>query len=152
MRNLLRSNNRTRRHTAWMMLSLCLFTMVSGVASACALEARGGHSHGASAAHMSTTPAALETAQGNATGTGHDEHDTDTQPTKESCLKACDAESQTLLKQPPSLDSPHLAPGPFTATAWVAEVHNSNLVGRAHDLRLHDHGAPVRVLFARLAL
>ena len=152
MRNMLRSNSRNRRHTAWMMLLVWLFTLASGAANACVLEVRGSHSHGAPAAHLSAMGVGLETAAGHAAGSAHDEHDTDTEPTKDSCLKACDAGSQSLLKQPPSLDSPHLALAPFTTTAWAAELDVSTLVGRAHDLRLPEHGPPVRVLFSRLAL
>ena len=152
MRNTLRSNNGTRRHTAWMMLLVWLFALASGAANACALEVRGSHSHGAPAVHLSATDVGLETASGHAAGTAHDEHDTDTESTKESCLKACDAGSQSLLKQPSSLDSPHLERAPFAVTAWAAELDVSTLIGRAHDLRLPEHGPPVRVLFSRLAL
>ena len=152
MRNMLRSNSRNRRHTAWMMLLVWLFTLASGAANACVLEARGSHSHGAPTVHLAATDVGIETAPGHAARTAHDEHDTDTEPTKESCLKACDAGLQSLLKQPPSLDSPHLALAPFTTTAWAAELDVSALVGRAHDLRLPEHGPPVRVLFSRLAL
>ena len=152
MRNMLRLNSRTRRHTAWMMLFVWLFTLASGAANACVLEARGSHSHGTPAVHLSATDEVLETAPGHAAGTAHDEHDTDTEFTRESCLKACDAGSQSLLKQPSSLDSPHLELAPFAVTAWAAELGASTLVGRAHDLRLAEHGPPVRVLFSRLAL
>lgn len=152
MPNMLRSNSGTRRHTAWTMLLVWLFTLASGVANACVLEARGSHSHGAPAAHLSATDAALEAAPGHAGRTAHDEHESDTEPTKQSCLKACDAGSQSLLKQPSSLDSPHLELTPFAVTAWAAEPSASMLVGRAHHLRLPEHGPPVRVLFSRLAL
>ena len=152
MRNMLRSNSRTRRHTAWMMLLVWLFTLASGAANACVLEARGSHSHGAPAVHLSAMNVELETAPGHAAGTASDEHDTDTASTKDSCLKACDAGSQSLLKQPSTLDSPHLEPAPFAVTAWAAEPGASTLLGQAHDLRLAEHGPPVRVLFSRLAL
>lgn len=152
MPNMLRSNSHTRRHTALMMLLVWLFTLASGAANACVLEERGSHSHGAPAVHLSAADAALETAPGHAAGTAHDEPDTDTEPTKESCLKACDAGSQSLLKQPPSLDSPHLELARFAVTAWATEPRASTLVGWAHDLRLSEHGPPVRVLFSRLAL
>ena len=132
MRNMLRSNSCTKRHSAWMMVLVWLFTLAAGAANACVLEARASHNHGAD--------------------TVYDEHDTDTQSTKQSCLKACDAGAQSLLKQPSSLDSPHLKPVPFAVTAWAANLHVSTLVARAHDWRLPEHGPPVRVLFSRLAV
>ena len=152
MRNMLRSNSRNRRHTAWMMLLVWLFTLASGAANACVMEARGSHSHGAPTVHLAATDVGIETAPGHAAGTAHDGHGTDTESTKESCLEACDAGAQSLLKQPSSLDSPHLELAPFAVTAWAAEPDVSTLVGRAHDLRLPEHGPPVRVLFSRLAL
>ena len=151
MRNMPRSNSRTRRHTAWMMLLVWLFTLASGAATACALEVRGSHSHGVPAVHLSAMDEGLETAPGHVAGTAHVEHDTDTESTKESCLKACDAGSQSLLKQPSSLDTPNFELAPFAVTAWATELDASTLVRRAHDLRLPEHGPPVRVLFSRLA-
>ena len=152
MLNLLRSNSRTRRDTALVMLLVWLSTLASGAANACVLEARGSHSHGAPAVHLSVTDVGPETAPGHAAGTAHDEHDTDTQPTIESCLTACDAGSQSLLKQPFSLDWPHFEPALFAVTAWAAEPDGSTLLGRAHSLRIPEHGPPARVLFSRLAL
>ena len=152
MRNKLHLNTRTRRQTVWMMLLVWLFTLASGAANACVLEARGSHSHGGPTVHLSAMDGELETASGHTAGAAHNDHDIDTEPTKESCLTACDAGAQSLLKQPSSLDSPHLEPAPFAVTAWAAELGASTLVGRAHDLRLAEHGPPVRVLFSRLAL
>lgn len=138
MRNVLRSNSRTRRLTARGMLIVWLFTLASGAVNACVQEARGGHSqdHGAPAVHLSATGVELETAPGHAAGTARDEHDTGAESTNKSCLKACDAGSQSLLKQPSSLDSPHLERAPFAVTVWAAESDDSTLVDRAHDLQI----------------
>lgn len=149
---LLRPNNRTRWHAACMMLMVWLFTLVSGTANACLLVARVSHSQGTPAVHLPATVAAIATTQVHAVGTAHEEYDPNTEPAKKSCLKVCEEGSLSLLKQPSSLDTPHLVLAPFVAIAWAVESHVSTLFSRAHDLRLPDYGPPIRVLYSRLAL
>lgn len=145
-------NTRTRRKTAFVMLFVWLFALASGLANACLLEARGAHDHGSPLAHPSTTGTALGSAGDHAAGLLHDDGDSDPASAKESCLKACDDGSQSLLKYASSVDlaDPELAP--FVAAAWAADVHVAPAPGRAHDFRLPERGPPIRVLFSRLAL
>ncbi|MBC7702875.1 MAG: hypothetical protein H7274_02870 [Rhodoferax sp.] len=149
---LLRPNNRTKCHTACMILLVWLFTLASGTANACLLVARVSYSQGTLAVHLPATDAAIATAQVHAVGTAHDEYGPNTEPAKKSCLKACEEGSLSLLKQPFSLDTSHLGLAPFVAIAWAVESHASTLFSRAHDLRLPEYGPPIRVLYSRLAL
>jgi len=149
-------NTRTRRNTAFAMLLVWLFALASGLANACLLEPNGVRDHGSTRSH----PAATGTAPGMAWGHGealpHDGGDTgsDTGPAKESCLKACDDGSQTLLKHASSVDSAGPGLAQFVHAAWAAEEHVALGCApeRAHDFQLPERGPPIRVLFSRLAL
>lgn len=135
-----------------MMLLVWLFTLASGTANACLVEARISHSRGTLAVHLPATDVVLGTAQDHAVGTVHDEYDPATEPVKKSCIKACEEGSLSLLKQPSSLDTPHLVLAHFVATAWAAERHVSTFFSRSRVLRLPEYGPLIRVLYSRLAL
>ncbi|MEP7281644.1 MAG: hypothetical protein ABI696_06665 [Rubrivivax sp.] len=144
-------NTRTRRNTACAMLFVWLFALASGLANACLLEVRGAHDHGSPLAHPSTTGTALGSA-GHQAGLTHYDGESAPASAKESCLKACDDGSQTLLTHTSSFDLADPGLAPFVAAAWDADVRVAPAPGRAHDFRLPEHGPPIRVLFSRLAL
>lgn len=146
-----RSNTRTRRKTASLMLLLWLLALASGAANACMLEIPGGHSHQPPALQLSATGGALEMAEDSVGAAAHNDHYSVTEPIREACLKACDDGSQTLLKLASSVDSPHPDRLPFLAIAWFAEVHVTTEFVRAYDL-IPERGPPARVLFSRLAI
>lgn len=145
-------NTLTRRNTAYVMLFVWLFAMASGVANACLLDPHGNHDHGSPLSHLSATVATLGIAGGHAEGLAHDDGDSDTGPTKQSCLRACDDGSQSLLKHSSGVDFADPALASFVTVAWAAEMRVAPESGRAHDVRLPERGPPIRVLFSRLAL
>jgi hypothetical protein len=145
------SSTRTRRNTACVMLFMWLFALASGVANVCLLEPRGIHDHGSPLSHLSATGTTLGIAGDHAEGIAHDDGDPGTGPTRESCLKACDEGSQSLLKHASRFDLPDPGLAPFVAAAWAVEVHIAPAPGRAHDFRLPERGPSIRVLFSRLA-
>ncbi|MEP6876932.1 MAG: hypothetical protein ABI887_21440 [Burkholderiales bacterium] len=145
-------NIRTRRNTACAMLFVWLFALASGVANACLLEPHGVHDHGSPLSHPSASGTTLGMAGDHAQGLAHDDGASDPGPTKESCLKACDEGSQSLLKHAYSFDFADPGLAPLVAAAWAAEVHLAPASGRLHDFRLPERGPPIRVLFSRLAL
>ena len=145
-------NTRTRRNTACAMLFVWLFALASGLANACLLEPHGVHDHGSPLSHTSDTGTALGVAWEHAQGLTHDHGDSDTGLAKESCLKACDDCSQTLLKHASSVDLVDPGLAPVVAAAWAAEVHVTPAPGQTHDFRPPERGPPIRVLFSRLAL
>ena len=153
-------NRRTRRNTACAMLFVWLFALASGVANACLLEPHGVHDHGSPLSHLSASGTTPGLAGNHAQGLAHDDGNSDSgpgsehgpAPAKESCLKACDEGSQSLLKHAYSFDFADPGLAPLMAAAWAAEVHLAPASGRPHDFRLPERGPPIRVLFSRLAL
>ncbi len=145
-------NASTRRNTACVMLFVWLFALASGVANACLLVPYRVHDQGSPLSHPAPEHAAVGVTGHHTGGVAHDDDDSDSVPSRESCLKACDEGSQTMLKHATSFDliDPGLAP--FVAVAWAAEMRVAPEPGRAHDFRLPERGPPVRVLFSRLAL
>ena len=145
-------NTRTRRITACVMLFVWLFALASGVANACLLEPHGIHDHGSALSHLAPEGAAPGVAGQHAGGIGHDIDNSERLPSKESCVKACDEGSQSLLKHASSFELVDPGVAPFVAAAWAALVLVAPAAGRAHDFRLPESGPPIRVLFSRLTL
>ena len=145
-------NTRTRRNAAYGMLFVWLFAMASGVANACLLDAHGTHDRASPQSHRSAAVATPGIAGDHAEGLTSDHSDSDTGPTKESCLRACDEGSQSLLKHSSGFDFADPALAPFVAVAWSDGMHVAPASSRAHDFRLPERGPPLRVLFSRLAL
>ena len=134
------------------MLFVWLFALASGVANACLLEQHGERDHESPLAHLSASSTTLGLAGDHAQGLADDDGNTDPGPAKESCPKAYDKGSQSLLKHAYTFD--HADPGlaPLVATAWAAEVRLAPASGRPHDFRLRESGPSIRVVLARLAL
>ena len=147
-------NIRTRRNIAHAMVFVWLFALASGVTNACLLEPHGVHDHESSLSHLSAPGTTLGLAEDHAQGLARDDGDSDLgpRPAKESCLKACDQGSQSLLKHAYNFDFADPGLAPLVAAAWAAEVHLAPASGRPHDFRLPERGPPIRVLFSRLAL
>ena len=145
-------NSRTRRNTACAMLIVWLFALASGVVNACQLEPHGVHDHGSPLSHPSASGTTPGLAGDHAQGHAHGDGDSGPGPAKESCLKACDEGSQSLLKHAYSFDFADPGLAPLVAAAWDAEVHLARASGLRHDFRLPERGPPVRVRFSRLAL
>jgi hypothetical protein len=147
MPNTLRSNDRTMRFAASTMLLAWLFMSTLGAVFAYIVEVRESPRLGVSAAHTW-----LETARSHAADTSDEEHHTDAEPTKESCLKACDADFRSLLKQASGLDSSRLELALFAVRAWAPKLWAATPVVRAYDSRLRERSPHVAFLLARPAL
>ena len=145
-------NSRTRRNTACAMLFVWLFALASGVANACLLEPHGVDNHRPALSHLSASDTKPGLAGDHAQGLAHDDGESGPAPAKESCLKACDEGSQSLLKHACSFDFADPGLAPLVAAAWVAEVHLAPASGLPQHFRLPERGPPIRVLFSRLAL
>ena len=150
-------NKSIRRNTAWGMLLVWVFALASGLVNACLLEPHGIRDHGPPPSHRAPEDGAPGLVAHHAidaadAADGDGDGDSDSMLAKESCLKACNEGSQTLLKQATGFDlvDPGLAPS--VAAAWAAPVHTVPAFGRALDFRLPERGPPIRVLFSRLAL
>lgn len=142
-------NHRTRRRTAWLMLFVWMFALASGVANACALEARGSHTDAMVAGDRSDVASWAHAAE----DSGADlDHDGDSHDSKAPCLKACDEGSLSLLKHSvvPDLTDPGAAF--VVAFAWAVSVPVLSARSRAHHLRPLSSGPPLRVRYMRLAL
>jgi len=145
-------NTRIRRNTACAMLLAWLFALASGSVNACALEPHGVQENGSLALHTAHEDATLVVSAHHAEDHTHDAGAADTGSTKESCLKACDEGSLSLLKHASSKDSVDPGLGPYAAVAWAARVHTAPAQGGAHEFRLPEPGPPIPVIFSRLAL
>lgn len=142
------AHTRTKRNTAAAMLLVWVFAMASGVANACFLETHEphstsevsppttSHSHAGSLDHLGAAA----------------DHDEDSVSTKESCLKACDDGTNTLLKAHSGVD--HADPGqaPLVATLWTAVPPVVSALRRLDDLAIPVVGPPFRVRYSRLVL
>ena len=130
--------------------------LASGVANACLLQPHGIHDHGSPLSHLSTSGTTPDMAGHHAQGLAHDDVASGPgpapAPAAESCLRACDEGSQSLLKHASSFDLADPGLAPFGAAAWIAAVHLASASGRPHDFRLPERGPTIRVLISRLAL
>lgn len=148
------TNNRTRRRTAMAMLLVWLFALASGVDNACMLQNTGTHVH----ARVDENVAVGPSAQATGITAGHlgvvASHDGDSDPSKPSCLKACDEGTHSLVTKAPSgLDLTDPGFAPFTAIVWIALPSVDTAPRRDIDARPPPpSGPPARLRFSRLAL
>ena len=142
------ANTRTKRNTAFAMLLVWLFAMASGVANGCFLETHEPHSTIEASAARTSHSHAEPLDHGGATA-GHDE---DSDNTKESCLKACDDGTNTLLKAHAGVDHADAGHAPLVATLWTAVPPVVSALRRLDDLAIPLFGPPFRVRYSRLVL
>ena len=143
-------SNRTRRRTAFAMLLVWAFALVSGMANACVLDALGRHPHDPHARHSEMRD--VSHVLPDSKSEGNVSHDDEPDAAKEGCLKVCEDASQSLLNQPSSanLTDPGLAP--FVGVAWTVEMPVRSAPCRSNDLQPPSSGPPLRVRLSRLAL
>lgn len=146
------SNSRTKRNTTFVALLVWLFALASGLANACLLETPGSHSHIA-AGHASDAPYA----HANDTPVHElialdDDHDDDSDASKESCLKACDDGSNAPIKLHSSVDLTDPGLALLVAFAWHTSTPVASARGRVDELQVPAVGPPIRLRYARLAL
>ena len=142
------SNTSAKRNTAFMVLLVWLFSLVSGVANACLLEERGTHSHVATVGYSEAAHAlAILPAHAGAVADHVDESHF-----KAPCLKVCDDGSRSLPK--PDLKVAQPAPGsaPLVAVLWTPATPVILAPRRTDDMQPATPGLPIRVRYSRLAL
>lgn len=137
------SNTRSKRNTAFVVLLVWLLVLASGVANACLLEVRGTHGH-------DTAVGGSETAMATAISVGHvgADHDDDSDASKAPCLKVCDDDSQSPVKQQSAFD---LTDPGLPRLVWAAAVPVVSAPRRMDDLQ-PSTGLAIRVRYSRLAL
>ena len=143
-------STRTRRRTAFAMLLVWAFALISGVANACLLDAHGLRHHDQHGAHSGVHdefPVRID-----AHSEGNLGHGDELDAAKEGCLKVCEDGSQSLLKQSSSADltDPDLAP--YVAVAWTVAMPVHSAPCRSNNLQPPSSGPPLRVRLSRLAL
>ncbi len=137
-----------KRSTAFVVLLVWMFALGSGVANACLLEAPAPHSLATSASgEHGHAPDALAAHPHDAAG-----HGDKSGSSKESCLKACDDGSHTLLKAYSALDHADPGPAPLVTTLWAAAVPVVLAFSLIDGLQIPVVGPPFRVRYSRLAL
>ena len=111
------SSTFAKRNTAFLALLVWVFTLASGVANACRLEARGAHGH-------LTATGGFQEAATPGMSAGHvravADHDDDAHSSRASCLKACDDVAQSLPKQDLTTAQPDPGLAPLVLTIWTA--------------------------------
>lgn len=144
------SSTRAKSRTTFLVLLVWLFALASGIANACLLESRGTHSHVAPVTQSSAIGATPEISAGHAGVIAS--HDVDADASRAVCLKACDDDSQSLLKQPSSFDLVDPGLGLFVAVVWTAAVRDLPAPSRANEPGQPVSRLPIRTRFSRLAL
>ena len=137
-----------KRSTASVVLLMWLFAMASGVANACLLEAREAHHHDSPAAHSNEAATEMSTGQ----LADFVAVDVDVDSSKVPCLKFCDDQSQSLLKQHSSIDLTGAGVAILVAVVWNVTDPMVTVPGRLARLQPRALGPPIRVRFSRLAL
>jgi hypothetical protein len=146
------STARSKRDATFMALVVWLFALVSGLANACLLETPGnhsniaaGHASGAHHARAKDTPA-------NEVIAHHDDHDDDSDASKESCLKACDDGSNAPTKLHAGVDPADPGLTVLVSLAWHTLIPVASARGRVDELQAPAVGPPIRLRYARLTL
>jgi hypothetical protein len=137
-----------KRSIALTMLLVWVFALLSGVANACLTETRGDLAHAGT--HTSQKDhSARATVQPHAADRAQQDERRDTAP----CQKSCDESSQTLLKQPPKLDTPGLqAAAPPNPTQAIDLRMAPDPLVRAALAAIPPPSPPARLQYSRLAL
>ena len=143
------STTRSKRYTAFLLLLVWLFVLGSGVANACLLGPTEEHASSVSASDAQTRHASAEPAFHRDAAAEHGDHHG---PAKDSCLKACEDGSRTLVKAYSGLDQTDPGLAPLVTTLWASEKPVVLALSRIDGLQAPIVGLPVRVRYSRLAL
>ena len=145
------ADTRSKRNTAFVVLLVWLFALASSLANACLLEQHEPHPTVTGDALATTSHGRGEFLSKMGHEAGH-HHDSD--PSKESCLKACDDGTRTLPKAYSGVDvtDPPPRPALLVTTLWIASQLADSAPRRADDRAVPMVGPPLRVRFSRLAL
>ncbi len=143
------TNTRTKRRTAFTVLLVWLFAITASWASACVLQERNTHLHGAVDAQTLSAQAPL-------VSTGHlgadADHPENAGAAKSACLKFCGDGSQSLVKLTAAIDLLDLPMAPPVALAWTTHQAAAAPARAWLELPAPSPGLPLRTRFSRLAL
>lgn len=150
-------STRAKRNTAFKVLPLWLFALVSGFANACLLEVPEAHSHG-------ITFESSASAEGQAASHPHahsesdhhadaaTDHGDDSGASKAPCLKVCDDGSHSLPTQRSGVDQADHGVVAVAAVLWTVPAPIVSNSYRVDDLQFPVPGPPLRVRYSRLTL
>ena len=136
-----------KRSTAFLVLLVWVFALVSGVANACLLEAR--HAHAAPVELFETVQVPLVSPGHAGVVAGHDD---DSQAAKAPCLKACDDDAHSLPKQDLTATQADPGPAPLMSILWTAVTPAATTSRRMDDGQPALPEQPIRVRYSRLVL
>ena len=142
------ADTRTQRNTAFAMLVVWLFAMASGITNACFLQPPEAHSTSKLSAAITSH---AHDGPSDHSGASADHHEVSDR-SKESCLKACDEGTHTLLKAQSGVDQADPGPAPLIATLWTGSLQVVSAPHRVDDWAVPIGGPPLRVRYSRLVL
>lgn len=132
-----------------MTLVVWLFAIASGIVNACLLETHEAHIHGVSAKQDRS---ALFSAVVDHDSHRPADHGDKTNVVNAPCLKFCDDETNTPVKQPSPINLPDVIVVTPIAAIWMPPTLVTMRRHRAQALRSLAAGPPVRLRYSRLAL
>lgn len=145
------STTRINRNSAFVMLLVWMFALVSGVANACLLEDPGTPVHQAIGVHTAQDGGEHVSLVGHAHPEAAADQDDDSHTSRQPCLKVCDDSSRSLPKQH---TSGQIDPGPpvVVTVLWTAVVPAHLPRHQLDDAQCVISRLPIRVRYSRLAL
>jgi hypothetical protein len=144
--------SRTKRNTAFVVLLVWLFSLASGAANACLIQAEEVHGRGNRVANFYSlaveeehTISAVQEDTTLHNGSG-------LEASKSQCLNVCDDGSQSFPKQQFGFDSTPADLTPLLVIVWTTAISAVSARGLAVIRRPPDPGFPLRTRLSRLAL
>ena len=143
------SSTFAKRNTAFLVLLVWVFALVSGVANACLLEVRGTYGH-LTVSAGSEAEATPEVSAGHAGAVAG--HDDDANASRAPCLKACSDVAQSLPKQDLKAAQADPGPAPLFSILWTAATPVVLPFRRTDPVQPLAPEPSIRVRYSRLAL
>ena len=143
-------NTRINRASAFVMVLIWMFALISGVANACLLEAPGAVAHAATVEHINQHSVDHVTLSRYAPIEAGSAQVDDAHTSKQPCLKVCDDSSRSLPKKYPA---GQIDPGlPIIVAVLWSLAEPIRLQYKQPNGTRHATLLPLRVLYTRLAL
>lgn len=145
------SSTLVKRNTAFLVLLVWVFALVSGVANACLLEVRETHDHPVASGNSEAAVATKVSAGHAGAVAGHDDGD-DGDSSRAPCLKACEDIAKSLPKQDLTAAQADPGPAPLVSILWAATTPVVLTPRRLDGLQPLAPERPIRFRYSRLAL
>lgn len=142
---------RNHGKSAFVMLLVWTFALVSGVANACLLDGSATRARAGTPTQTTHDDRKHGSVVGHLQAEAGPDQDDDSHASREPCLKVCDDGSRSLPKQ---CSSSHIDPGPpiVVAVLWTAVAPIDLQRHQASDAPRVISTLPLRVRYSRLAL